>query len=183
MKLPLATALLAIGGATAFAPVSRYSQSSSLRQQQQQEQQLNLFGGGNKGGDAGAKKGPGMMDQLAMFKKAADMAKKKQALDNELASETFEGKSENGKVTAMCKFSPSKNPMDPQPDYETTGFEFDDEWYESSSPEDLSAAVKEAIMNGIEATNLAVGEKYKVLEEDLKGAMGALGGAAPAPES
>ena len=178
MKLTVTTTLLlAIGSAAAFAPVSRYS--SSLRQQ---TQQLNLFGGGNKGGDAGAKKGPGMMDQLAMFKKAADMAKKKQALDNELAAETFEGQSADGKVTAMCKFAPSKNPMDPQPDYDTIGFDFDEEWYDSASPEDISASVKEAIMSGIEQTNTAVAEKYKVLEEDLKGAMGALGGAAPPAE-
>jgi hypothetical protein len=181
MKFPVATALLALGGATAFAPVSRYSQSH--RQHQQTSQQLHLFGGGNKSGDAGAKKGPGMMDQLAMFKKAADMAKKKQTLDSELAAETFEGMSADGKVTATCKFAPSKNPMDPQPDYDTIGFDFDEEWYQSASPEDISAAVKEAIMNGIEKTNAAVVEKYKVLEEDLKGAMGVLGGAGPSEES
>jgi hypothetical protein len=73
--------------------------------------------------------------------------------------------------------------MDPQPDYDTIGFDFDEEWYQSASPEDISAAVKEAIMNGIEKTNAAVVEKYKVLEEDLKGAMGVLGGAGPSEES
>ena len=173
MKLTATATLLAIGGAAAFAPVSRYS--SSLRQQQTTSS-LNLFGGGNKsGGDD--KKGPGMMDQLAMFKKAADMAKKKQALDKELAAETFEGQAADGKVTAMCKFSPSGNPMDPQPDYAATGFVFDEEWYDAASPEDIATAAKEAITNAIEKTNIAVSEKYKVLEEDLKSTMGALGGA------
>merc|ERR1719437_335273 len=88
------------------------------------------------------------MDQLAMFKKAQEMAKKKQQLDKELASESFEGVAADGKVKAICKFVPSKNPMDPQPDYQAAGFDFDEEWYESATPDDLSAAIKEAIMNG-----------------------------------
>merc|ERR1719343_397880 len=62
------------------------------------------------------------MDQLAMFKKAQEMAKKKQQLDQELAAETFTGGAADGKVTVSCKFAPSKNPMDPQPDYLATGF-------------------------------------------------------------
>ena len=37
---------------------------------------LNLFGGKKEGGD----KGPGMMDQLNMFKKAQEMATKKKTL-------------------------------------------------------------------------------------------------------
>jgi hypothetical protein len=126
---------------------------------------LGLFGGGNKDG---APKQPGMMDQLAMFKKAQEMAKKKQQLDNELAAETFTGSAADGKVTVTCKFAPSKNPMDPQPGYEAQGFDFDEEWFEGASPEDLSAAVKEAYQSGIDVTNKAVQEKYMLLEEDIK---------------
>ncbi|KAG7346368.1 YbaB/EbfC DNA-binding family protein [Nitzschia inconspicua] len=184
MKLPLAAALtLAFGCTDAFAPVSRYHKVQSTAAATTTSQ-LHLFGGGNKGGDGGAKKAPGMMDQLAMFKKMSEMAQKKNKLDTELAAETFEGTAADGKVKAICKFSPSKNPLDPQPDFETTGFEFDDEWYESVSPEDLSAAVMEAIKDGTEKTSQAVTEKYKVLEEDVRGALGgALGEAAAASES
>ena len=59
------------------------------------------------------------------------------------------------------------NPMDPNPDYDTQSFEFDDDFYNSASPEELSAAVKEAILNGIETTNVAVAEKFAVLQQDL----------------
>ena len=152
---------MAAGGASAFAPNPTTTSSSS---------QLSLFGGGSK--DGAAKPGGGMMDQLAMFKKAQEMAQKKQKLDQELASETFTGSGADGKVTVSCKFAPSKNPMDPQPDYTTTGFDFDEEWYEAAACEDLGMAIKEAILDGIENTNEAVKEKYKLLEEDLKNLQG-----------
>ena len=44
------------------------------------------------------------MDQMAMFKKAQEMAKKKQTLDSKLAAEDFKGKGADGKVTATVKF-------------------------------------------------------------------------------
>ena len=159
MKLSVIAVAMAISGASAFAPNPTITRSSS---------QLNLFGGGSKAGEAGEKKGGGMMDQLAMFKKAQEMAQKKQKLDQELATETYEGIGADGKVTVSCSFSPSKNPMDPQPDYKTTGFDFDETWYDGATPEELSTAVKEALMDGIEKTNNAVMEKYKLLEADLK---------------
>ena len=34
----------------------------------------------------------------------------------------------DGKVVVSLKFIPVKNPMDPNPDYEPTGFEFDNDW-------------------------------------------------------
>ncbi|MGK3750791.1 MAG: hypothetical protein ACI8RD_003091 [Bacillariaceae sp.] len=163
MKLTVAITLMALGGANAFAPALQRSSSASTA-----SSQLNLFGGGNKGGDAAAKgPGGGMMDQLAMFKKAQEMASKKQKLDEELAKEKYFGTAADGKVTVECKFSPSKNPMDPQPDYDAVGFDFDEEWYDSVTPEELSAAVKEAVIDGIEKTNVVVGEKYKILGEEL----------------
>jgi DNA-binding protein YbaB len=173
MRLSIAAAalVLALGSANAFAPiaVARHAQSTISTQP------LHLFGGGgNKGGsgDGGAKKDPGMMDQLSMFKRAAEMAQKKQKLDTELAAETFEGVGADGKVKALCKFVPSKNPMDPQPEFETASFEFDDEWYETVTPEALSAAVMEALKDGTEKTSLAMAEKYKALEDDLRAVMG-----------
>lgn len=185
MKLSLAAVFALFWScADAFAPVSRYSVSSSSTQTTiSSASQLHLFGGGKKDDGAGAKKGPGMMDQLAMFKKAQEIAAKKTKLDTELAALTFEGVAADGKVKAMCKFAPSKNPMDPQPDVDTIGFEFDDEWYESASPEDLSAAVLEAIKNGNEKTQTAVAEKYATLQGDLTAALGGAMGGVASPES
>jgi hypothetical protein len=130
---------------------------------------LNLFGGKKEGGE---NKGPGFMDQMAMFKKAQEMAGKKQKLDEELAQMTFEGKSSDGKVKASFKFVPIKNPMDPNPDYDASKFEFDDEFWSSSSPDEIAAAVQEAIKDGINNTNVAVAEKYAVLQSDLMEALG-----------
>ncbi len=160
MKTSVFVALMATSGAYAFAPSSTSSTSPT---------QLGLFGGGNKSGGDGK---PGMMDQLAMFKKAQEMAQKKQNLDKELSEQSFKGSGADGKVTVSCKFAPSKNPMDPQPDYQATGFDFDEEWWESASPEDIGAAVAEAYRDGIQVTNLAVQEKYKELEEDIKSLQG-----------
>ena len=134
---------------------------------------LHLFGGGDKGA-AGSQGGqqPGMMDQLAMFKKAQEMAQKKKELDKELQAMDFQGVAEDGKVKVSFKYVPNSSPMDPNPDYEATQFEFDDEFFESSSPEDLSAAVKAAVESGIDDTNRAVAEKYSVLQSDLMEALG-----------
>jgi YbaB/EbfC DNA-binding family len=129
---------------------------------------LNLFGTKKESGD----KGPGFMDQMAMFKKAQEMASKKQKLDEELKLETFEGVSSNGKVKASFKFVPVKNPMDPNPDYDAISFDFDDEFFQSASPEELSAAVTESIADGIAKTNVAVAQKYAVLQADLIDALG-----------
>ena len=83
------------------------------------------------------------------------MATKKKKLDEELKKEPFEGSGADGKVKAKIKYNPIMNPMDPNPDYEVTSFEFDDAYFESSSAEEISAGVKEAIMKGVEATNEA----------------------------
>ena len=138
---------------------------------------LNLFGGKKEGNDASIT-GPGFMDQMAMFKKAQEMAQKKQKLDEELQKEEFSGQAADGKVKAMLKFVPVKNPMDPNPDYEATKFEFDDDFYASASPEELSKAVTDALIDGIASTNQKVAEKYAVLQQDLMEAMG--GGPKPA---
>lgn len=172
MKFSALSLLLTLGAASAFAPQPVSTQHSTG---------LNLFGGGKKDGDK--KPAPGMMDQLAMFKKAQEMATKKNKLDVELAEMDFGGVSADGKVKATFKFVPIKNPMDPNPDYEATSFEFDDEWYEAASPEDLSTAIKEAINDGIEKTNAAVTEKYQTLQGDLMSAFGTMEGEAPAPPS
>jgi DNA-binding protein YbaB len=134
---------------------------------------LSLFGGG---GGGGGKKGPGMMDQLAMFKKAQEVAQKKAALDKELQEEDFQGTAADGKVIANFKYVPIKNPMDPNPDYELVDLSLDDAFFEESSPEDLSAAIQAAYTDGVDACNKAVMEKYQSLTAELSDVFG---GAAP----
>jgi DNA-binding protein YbaB len=129
---------------------------------------LNLFGGGG----GGEKKGPGMMDQLAMFKKAQEVAQKKAALDKELQEEDFQGTAADGKVTAKFKYVPIKNPMDPNPDYELVDLSLDDAFFEESSPEDLSTAIQAAYTDGVEACNKAVLEKYQTLTTELSEVFG-----------
>jgi hypothetical protein len=141
--------------------------------------ELYLFGGGGKdkaaGGGGGG--GPNMMDQLAMFKKAQEIATKKKKLDEELTKETFVGTSSDGSnVKVSMKYVPVQNPMDPNPEYESIQFTFDDGYYNNVSTDDLAQDIQDAIMNGIENTNKMVAEKYKALESDLREA---LGGAIP----
>jgi hypothetical protein len=162
-SLLIASLLASQGAVTAFTANLPASVSSST------STSLNLFGSG--GADKGEKK-PGMMDQLGMFKKAQEMAQKKQKLDEELKQMAFEGVAADGKVKASFKYVPISNPMDPNPDYEAVKFEFDDAFFESATPEELSEAVKECVLNGIENTNLAVAEKYAVLQSDLMAAFG-----------
>ena len=164
MKLFLAAVML-VGSASAFSP--------QLVGQTRAPTELNLFGQGNKGD---GKKAPGMMDQLAMFKKAQEVAQKKAALDKELQEMEFTGTAAGGKVTSTFKYMPVKNPMDPNPDYEMVSIKFDDGYYDSVSPEDLSNDVKEAFRSGVEETNKAVMQKYQSLTADLGEV---LGGGAP----
>ena len=114
-----------------------------------------------------------MMNQLAMFKKAQEVAQKKKKLDEELMAETFEAQAADGKVKATFKYVPVANPMDPNPDYEAVSFSFDDEYFESVSPEELGKACTEAVGAGITVINEAVAEKYQVLQKDLMDAFGA----------
>jgi len=173
MKFSLALLLsqVAVGSAFSLATPAATSTTAATAARSTTSA-LGLFGGGgDKGGAGGDKKGPGMMDQLAMFKKAQEMASKKQKLDEELKKMNYEGVVE-GKVTATFKYVPIANPMDPNPDYEATKFDFDDAFFESATPDEIAAAVKEAIKNGIEVTNKAVAEKYQVLQQDLMEAFG-----------
>lgn len=161
MRVTLLALFACTVGAFSPQPVGRTASTS-----------LNLFGGGDKG----EKKGPGMMDQLAMFKKAQEVAQKKAALDKELQTEDFFGSAADGKVTANFKYIPIKNPMDPNPDYELVSVELDDAYFEETSPEDLSTSIQEAYLDGVEACNKAVMEKYQSLTTELGEVFG---GAAP----
>jgi DNA-binding protein YbaB len=160
--IALLTAFL-LAGASAFTVTPQSSTKTSSA--------LHLFGGGDK---SAKKQGspPGMMDQLAMFKKAQEMATKKKKLDEELSKAKYQGASADGTVQATFKYVPGISPMDMNPDYETTEFKFDKEWFESAEPADIAKNSKEAVMSGIEIINKAVTEKYAVLQEDLMAAFG-----------
>jgi hypothetical protein len=177
--------LLLLPQVQSFAPCSRLSAPSSLSTTTATATtttttttQCNLFGSGGGGNKDGGTKGPGMMDQLAMFKKAQEMATKKKKLDEELQKMTFVGDNP-GQVKGTFKYVPIANPMDPNPDYEAVSFEWDEFFFESASPAELAAAATTAILRGIEQTNVAVAEKYATLQADLMEALG--GGAAAAP--
>lgn len=109
MKLSVPLVALFVVGTDAFCPSAFHRPSTCL----------NLFGGGNKDG-GGAKKQPNMMDQLAMFKKAQEIAQKKKDIENELAKMDYSGSAADGKVTATIKVSNSPQKM--TKDYTTLNY-------------------------------------------------------------
>ena len=167
----IATLFLTATTATAFStsrrtPATIHQSSTSL----------NLFGSKPKG-EGDAAKQPGMMDQLAMFKKAQELAQKKKALDDELANETIVGTAADGNIEVTIKYVPPQLPANPTPGYEAADVNINEEYLNEVSSEDLSAALVTAIRDGETKATARVGEKYKALEEDMKGIMGGMGGA------
>lgn len=127
---------------------------------------LNLFG--KKEG--GENKGPGMMDQLAMLKKAQEVASKKQALDKELALLEHVGSSADGKVTVTVKYVPPP-PMQ-QPGYEPAGCNIDEEYLSTVTSTDLSQAVADAMKDGYKKATEATQAKMQELTAELGKIMG-----------
>jgi len=115
-----------------------------------------------------------------MFKKAQELASKKNQLDKELAEEKIVGTAADGKIEITVKYIPPQMPANPTPGYEAADVNIDEEYLGSVSAEDLSASLVEAIRDGEAKATVVVGEKYKSLEEDMKKIMG--GGAAAAPQ-
>lgn len=171
MKLSILSTALIISSASAFAPSLNARTSTTS---------LNLFGG-KKGGDGGDKGGPmgGMMDQLAMFKKAQEIAKKKQDLDKEIAAMDIIGNAADGKVKVTVQYVPAQLPTNPSPGYDTTAIDIDEEYLKEVSCEDLGAALVDAIRDGETSANKVVAEKYQVLDAELSGILGGMGGGAP----
>lgn len=174
MKFSTIVVALLFAQTSAFAPGARQlplssTSSCSRTSPPQHVSSLHLFGGGDKKKEGGP---GGMMDQLAMFKKAQEMAQKKKKLDDELTKIDFTGSSSGATVTGTFKYVPISNPMDPNPDYEAVKFEFDDAFFAAATPTELADAVKEAIKDGIDKTNMAVAEKYQTLQADLMAAFG-----------
>ena len=170
MKLSIFSAFF-IASTQAFAP-SLTSQSIPTTTT------LNLFGGKKEGGDAGGGNNPmgGMMDQLAMFKKAQEIAKKKQDLDKEIAEMDIIGTAADGKIKITVQYVPAQLPMNPSPGYDAVNIDIDEAYLNDVSSEDLSAALVEAIRSGETKANEVVAEKYKTLEAEMSGILGGLGG-------
>jgi DNA-binding protein YbaB len=137
-----------------------------------------LFGG-KKDGDG--KKGPGMMDQLGMLKKAQEVAGKKMAMDKELGKVDFVGESAGGKIKITVKYVPPL-PMQ-QPSYEATVFDIDEGYLNDPETDaetlsaDLSAAVKEAYRTATEQVTIKLTE----LTKELSAIMGDMGAGMPPP--
>eukprot|EP00581_Thalassiosira_minuscula_P002922 CAMPEP_0183742294 /NCGR_PEP_ID=MMETSP0737-20130205/64389_1 /TAXON_ID=385413 /ORGANISM="Thalassiosira miniscula, Strain CCMP1093" /LENGTH=179 /DNA_ID=CAMNT_0025977859 /DNA_START=61 /DNA_END=600 /DNA_ORIENTATION=- len=171
----LATILLTATSATAFStsrPGNVVAQHHSVS-----STSLNLFGSKPKEEGADGNQQPGMMDQLAMFKKAQELATKKNAIDKELAEEKIVGTAADGKIEITIKYIPPQLPVNPTPGYEATDVNIDEEYLGGVSAEDLSTALVDAIRDGEKVATELVGQKYKQLEEDMKEIMG--GAAAP----
>lgn len=79
---------------------------------------------------------------------------------------------ENEKVKAFVKYSPSYNPMDPNPIYEPSSIIFkDDAWFEGVAPEELSQCVKDAILNGLTQAHEVTTLRFQELEAEMLAAM------------
>jgi len=133
-----------------------------------------LFGGKKDGGE---KKGPGMMDQLAMLKKAQEVAAKKMTMDKELAKNDFTGVSADGKIKVTVKYVPPL-PMQ-QPSYEAAAFDIDETYLQSADPSELSTELAVAVKQAYKTATEQVAIKLSELTKELSEIMGDMGNAMP----
>jgi DNA-binding protein YbaB len=171
MKLSLLSTTLLISSIQAFTPTFSPRTSST---------HLNLFGGKKEGGDSSSGGGGGMggmMDQLAMFKRAQEIASKKNDLDKEIAEMEIIGSAADGSVKVTVQYIPAQMPTNPSPGYDAVNVDIEESYLEGASCEELGEALVNAIRDGETAATKVVGEKYKVLEEEMQAMMGGLGGA------
>jgi DNA-binding protein YbaB len=118
--------------------------------------ELYLFGGKKDG--SSDKKGPGFMDQMAMLKKAQEVAMKKMAMDKELSQLSFVGEGgAGGKIKATVKYIPPP-PMQ-QPSYEGSAVDIDESFLQSSNVDDLGEAITEALSNAYQKAHAEVTTK------------------------
>ncbi len=169
MKLCIVSTALLISGANAFAPALNARTTSTS---------LNLFGGKKEGGDGGGM--GGMMDQLAMFKKAQEIAKKKQDLDKQIADMEIIGSAADGNIKVTVQYVPAQLPANPSPGYDAVAIDIDEEYLNEVSCEDLGLALVDALRNGEESATKVVAEKYQSLDKELSGMLGGMTGGAGA---
>jgi len=158
MKLSiLSTALLITlmnGSTLAFAPQMISNTCTSTKSS------LNLFGGKKDGAkDGGGGPGGGMMDQLAMFKKAQEIAQQKNKLDDELRGMDIIGTAAEGKIKVTIKYSPAKMPASPSPGYDAIDVNIDEEYLNEVSSEVLSEDLVLALRDGETRATEVVTEK------------------------
>jgi len=132
-----------------------------------------LFGGKKDG--SGDKKGPGFMDQMAMLKKAQEIATKKMAMDKELAQQDYVGEAAGGNVKVTVKYVPPL-PMQ-QPGYEGSKVDIDEAYLQNASSEELSDAVAEALRDAYKKCTTEVAMKLAELTKDLGSMMGGMAAA------
>ena len=179
MKLSITTSIALLCSVKAFIPNSFTPRTVS-------KTELNLFGGKKEGGDDKGKGGMGgMMDQLAMFKKAQEIAQKKNGLDKELAEMDIFGTAADGKIKVSVKYIPAQLPQNPSPGYDAVNVDIDEDYLNEVSCEDLSSALVDAIRDGETVAAKLVAEKYQILDRELGQMMSGMqgGGAAPAEAS
>lgn len=167
MKLSIFASFIFLSTATAFAPSMSFRTFSTS---------LDLFGGKKDGGDKAAGPMGGMMDQLAMFKKAQEIAQKKKQLDDEIAKMEIIGSAADGKIKVTVQYIPAQMPTNPSPSYDATKIDIDDAYFESVSPNDLGTALVDAIRDGETAATKVVAEKYQSLDKELSSILGGLSG-------
>eukprot|EP00567_Pseudictyota_dubia_P002429 CAMPEP_0197466908 /NCGR_PEP_ID=MMETSP1175-20131217/65295_1 /TAXON_ID=1003142 /ORGANISM="Triceratium dubium, Strain CCMP147" /LENGTH=169 /DNA_ID=CAMNT_0043002965 /DNA_START=62 /DNA_END=571 /DNA_ORIENTATION=- len=160
MKVSAVASLLLVASASAFAPSTRPNAISI-----ETSTSLGLFGGKKEGGGGGG--GGGMMDQLAMFKKAQEVAKKKNELDKELQAVDTIGSAADGNVKVTVKYVPPQLPANPNPGYDVVSVDIDESYLGEVSAEDLSAALVDAIRDGETQSTVMVAEKYQELQSDM----------------
>jgi DNA-binding protein YbaB len=119
----------------------------------------------------------GMMDQLAMFKKAQEIAKKKQDLDQEIAELDIIGTAADGKIKVTVQYVPAQLPANPTPGFDTTSIDIDEEYLNEVSSEDLSSALVDALRDGETSATKLVAEKYQSLDKELSSILGGMQGA------
>jgi DNA-binding protein YbaB len=145
--LLLATVSLVSVNGFVLLPVVKNSSFSTTK--------LSLFGGKKESGD---KKGPGFLDQMAMLKKAQEVAMKKMAMDKELSQISFVGEGgAGGKVKATVKYVPPP-PMQ-QPSYEGSAITIDETFLQSSNVDELGEAITEALSNAYQKASSEVTTK------------------------
>lgn len=162
MKLSICSAALLVASASAFSP----SISRSAAQTSSSSSALHLFGGGNKG-EGGEAKGPGMMDQLAMFKKAQEVAKKKADLDKELQQTDIVGAAAEDKIKVTVKYMPAQLPVNPNPGYDVVAIDIDEGYLADAACDDLNEALVEGIRAAETKATEMVAEKYQALQNDM----------------
>ena len=108
-----------------------------------------------------------MMDQLAMFKKAQEVAKKKGDLDKELQQTDIVGAAADDKIKVTVKYIPAQLPANPNPGYDVVAIDIDEGYLADVACDDLNDALVEGIRAAETKATQMVAEKYQALQNDM----------------